>query len=376
MGAFVLSYFVKPQPPRAEIVSAREEIKSVDKIPPDPAFASRLMQGYGLALVLTQSEFSQRNADALESMRSWAKENFQRDSSFLHPVTLSPLEEPRQTVIDCLVFNLFSGPRYTLERAAGDFIHDRIQDYHQSKPYQSFRNNYYEVFGVNSESIRLLARYQQERAKRAVDVLLCAFYWLVVGIALAVAYLFWKPLEPVKGQRMLGYTWLALALFYLGLSWTENQAHIFVSACICAAMGFYLRRPIMVTRGEDKGLDFRLLNLSDRTIAITTWITFTLLAMQIITWIHTGNRYDPDPVTLFLQSFSGDLLHDPVRTKGNIVRLLGAAWLLIGLWTSRHLKPGATTNEQFSRELASLRGPVETPVTVSRPPQRKSRAGV
>ena len=110
-----------------------------------------------------------------------------------------------------------------------------------------------------------------------------------------------------------------------------------LSALLCAAIGFYLRRPITASRGEDRGFSLRLLTLGAKSLALLWFLTITLLGIQLLSWMKTGSLSNPDPITLLIGSFTGNYFHDPLTIKRNLAHLIGLTWLAILALTMRVL---------------------------------------
>ena len=234
-----------------------------------------------------------KNAVGLESLRIWALANYQKDPSFLHPTLPQNPQEAHQGIVESFGFSLLGAPYVFLQDAATEFLKQQVAQFHESKAYIRFRCDYFDVFGLDEESALLLARYQSEKARLAVGVLLSAVYF-VVGFLVAVAMLLFSGTGTrfTREQGLLSYFWMALGLFYLILSFVQTCS-VLVSAIVCGGIGSYLRTPVVVRYGDDKGLSFRLISLSSRMLAILSWLTFSLVSIQILTWIHTGSLTTP-----------------------------------------------------------------------------------
>lgn len=317
--------------------------------------SSRVANSFTLALVLVKSEFSEKNAAGLEYLRVWAQESFQKDPSFLRPVTLNVPVEVQHSIIDSFLYNLFAGPVYLLQEQIMEFLAHRIDDFHHSRAYLSFISDYYEVFGMDQESASLLARYQSERAKSAVNVILCAGFWLLVAVGGAISIFTARPgTRTSRGQWLLAYGWLLASTLYLILAWMENQVAVMASSIICGAVGLYLFKPFKIQISEESALNLKLVTLSPQFVAIFAWISVSLVAIRLITWVKTGTLFAPDPLTLLASSWSGDFLHDPVHAKKNITRFVGSLWLLYGLWTAYYVSYDPKTSAEVERTLDSL----------------------
>ncbi|HEY9784172.1 MAG TPA: hypothetical protein V6D17_02145 [Candidatus Obscuribacterales bacterium] len=319
--------------------------------------ADRVANSFGLALVIVESEFSEKNALGLEAMRIWARENFHRDPSFLHPVSLAVPVEIHHSVFDSLLYNLVAGPLYFSQGRTMEFLRWRIAEFQKTRAYESFRSDYYDLVGLDTESALLLARYQSDRAKVAVNVILCAAFWIFVAGAGICTVIFSKPgTRSTKGQRLLSYGWLLTALLYTIIAWTQNLVPVMVSGLLCLAVGLYLRRPVLIGYGEDSGLSFRLVSLGSRVVAVCSWISLTLLAIRLLTWIKTGTLVNPDPITLLISSWTGDFLHDPLHAKRDIGKLIGLAWVLFSAWVLQYMSVDRKAYREVEAELSTLDG--------------------
>lgn len=360
--SFGLSFLYRPRPPINEIVTASQEVPSSAVFTQQASpLSARVTNSFALALVLVKSEFSEKNAIGIEALRVWAQGKFQKDPSFLHPVTLQVPIEVQHSIFDSFLYNLFAGPTYYLQEQVMELLSQRIDAFHQTRPYESFRRDYYEIFGLDSESTFLLARYQAERARSAVNVILGAGFWTLLTISGVVAFLFARHgLRSTRGQKFLAYGWLFTALLYLIIAWTQNEVATLIAALLCGGIGFYLRKPVAIRNDDEKGLSFKITTLSPRAVAIVSWISLSLLAIRVLTWIKTGNLVTPDPITLLASSWSGDFLHDPVHAKRNISRVVGIAWVLFGLWVTQYVSIDRKAYREVEEGLSSLpKRPVE-----------------
>lgn len=355
--SFALSYFHRPQPPIRELVKTSQEMPAGTHLPVTGSspMSSRVANSFTLALVLVKSEFSEKNATGLEYLRVWAQENFQRDPSFLRPVTLKVPVEVHHSIIDSFFFNIFAGPVYFLQAKVMDLLSFRIDEFHHSRAYLSFANDYYEAFGMDQESASLLARYQSERAKSAVNVILCAAFWLLVAGGGLISVLTARPgTRKSRGQWLLSYGWLLVAALYFVVGWMENLVAVMASSVICGAIGLYLVKPFRIQVSEDSSLSLKLITPSPQFIAIVAWISVSLVAIRLITWIKTGTLFAPDPITLLASSWSGDFLHEPAHAKKNIKNFVASIWLLYGFWTAYYVSYDPKTSAEVERTLDSL----------------------
>lgn len=354
--AFATSYFAKPHEPNVEIVSYIQELPDPKKdYPKDSGLAERISRSYGLALVLVISEYTQRNAMALDSIRGWARQQFQKDAGFLHNMQFEPMATRHVSIIESVCYNLLAAPSYALQEAALNFVRDQIAAFHTTNAYLRFRSDYFDSFGLDKESALLLARYQSDKARLAVDVLLSSAFWLAVFIIGAILALRAKPgVRSTRAQRVLAYFWVIMAVYYLCSAWSQNQVVLLISAWVCGWIGFYIRRPLAISLGDDKGLSFKLLTPSRSLVALAYWITFSLIAIQVMTWIKSGTLISPDPITLLISSFSGNFLYDPISAKKTISQVVGIIWIVVSLWVFREITVGLPSAE-VEQELASLK---------------------
>jgi hypothetical protein len=346
--SFLMAYFVKPHPFQADIVLPENSVAK-PSAPGTHSLADRVAKSCNLALVLVRSEYSETNANALESLRNWASKNFQRDPNFLHPPSLETQGELNQSIIDSFSYSMLASLHSLFEGQIAGFLRARIDDFHHSEPYATFSNDYNQLFGKDADSATLLARYQSGRARQAIDPLLGAMFWVVMLCVSAVIFFRGKfDSRAGKGQSILAYTWIALALFYIVSGWIQNQVPILISAIICGGIGLYVWRPIKISYGENRGLSFELLRIPRRTLVLLYWITVSMLLIRIVSWIKTGTLLAPDPITLIISALTGDFLHDPADIKRNIDRFIGAVWTLFSLWTILQL--AEEPEEEFDQE--------------------------
>ena len=90
--------------------------------------------------------------------------------------------------------------------------------------------------------------------------------------------------------------------------WVHNDISVLVSSIVCVLAGLYLRRPIAISFSEDQRLNLRLLVPTKQVLVVCTWATFSLVAVQMLTWMHTGSMSAPDPITLMISSLTGDFV--------------------------------------------------------------------
>ncbi len=114
-AAAIMSFFTKSHRPNMELVTPRQELPGYfETYPGDTGLADRVSKSYGLALVLVRSQYSQKNAVALASLRAWARQRFQQQPDFLHPLSIEPVDPTRHNFIGACAYNLFSPLQYWL----------------------------------------------------------------------------------------------------------------------------------------------------------------------------------------------------------------------------------------------------------------------
>ena len=354
--SFAMSYWVRPHDPKVDIVSAQQELPDPRKeYPIDSGLEKRISTSYGLALVLVISEYSQRNAFALESLRAWALQHFQKDPGFLHNVHVDTSPNKHVSIIESLCYNLFAVPSTAVQEVALNFVRDQIADFHTTKAYLRFRSDYFDSFGLDRESAALLARYESDRARLAVDVLISSAFWVlafVFGAALALRTK--AGVRSIRSQKILSYFWILMGFYYMCSAWSQNQVVLLVSAWICGWIGIYLLRPVVLRLDGDKGVSLSILSPSRSLMAVAYWITFTLIAIQVLTWVRTGTLISPDPLSLLISSFSGNFLYDPTSAKRTVAHVAGLAWIAVSLFVIHRITVAVPTAE-VELELASFK---------------------
>jgi hypothetical protein len=357
--AALLAYFVKPQAPMSELVSPKQELPNYQMhLPGDTTLANRVTKSYGIALVLVSTPFTQKNVIALDSIRSWAREKFQTEPDFLHPVALEPINERRHTFIEAFTYNLFTAPRYMLEDLAGQFLQGQIARFHDTRAYASFRQSYFDLFGWDADAAALLARYQSDKALLAEPVVLWAAFWFAALAAAAVYLIRSKRSQTyMRLQTVLYSTWFLLAFGYIARAWIENRVSVLCSAVICAAIALYLKYPFTIKVESTSGqviLKTRLLDVTQ--IVLAAWLSYSLFAIQVFTWTKTSAMDDPDPLTLLICCISGNFVHDPFMTKKIVARVVALVWLFVSIWAARQTL--AQDQIEAEEKLASLNNPL------------------
>ncbi|MDZ4835244.1 MAG: hypothetical protein SGJ27_15820 [Candidatus Melainabacteria bacterium] len=350
--AAFLSYFSKYVPDLTPTVDPRYETNAPElQTQPNPQFADKLIAS-NIAMVLIHSDFSDENAVALDSLRTWAKSRFSEDIKYLHPVSVQN-DERQNTVFSAFLVNLFGPERGLMERGIKHFLGWRIDEFHNTEAYESFRVDYYELFGVDPEAATLLTRYQEERAKLATETITGFLFVMLATVSCAV-YFFTSRQWISKARLTLSYAWFSGAALYLACGWYSNEVSFVVSAVVSALIGLYLRYPIRVSFDEAGYLDVRNIDLSTKLVAGLSWVSFTLVGIQMLTWVKTGSLINPDPITLLISSVTGNFLHEPTVIKRHILHAIGLAWLASTLSTMYVLKRGVAATPDLEAQLANL----------------------
>jgi len=354
VAAAVMAFFVKPSPDVTPMVDQAAELSAPElKVTQGGRFPARVMQPK-LALVLIQSEFSKGNADALEALRSWAKERFSEDRTFLHPVAVTRTE-PHQTIFDSMCHNLFAPGRYWIEKRVMNFLRWRINEYQDTNEYQAFRVDFYELFGAETDAALLLCGYQEDRARQAVSIFMAAGCLFVLSCA-ALAMALRQGTSPLfsRGRRLLCYGWFALSMFYAVVAWSSNDVASLMATLVSMSVAGYLVCPFHVAVEEDRRLTLIPYDLSPRVVAFLTWTSLTLLGVHLLTWIKSGNLAEPDPVTLLFSGLYGDFLHDPDSAKKLLSSVLGVMWLLGSAWMVHIWWRSGDRTRDFDRQIRTL----------------------
>src|SRR5579885_2389807 len=254
----LLSYFVKYSPDVAPIVDPSYETSAPElQSSPNPKFRDKVVSS-NIGIILMYSDFSGKNATALESVRTWAKERFIEDPMFLHPASLR-YSEHHDNVLSALFYNLFAPVRTVLDRSIKSWLRWRIDEFHQTDAYQSFRLDYYDLFGVDPEAATLLARYQEERAKESIEIIAALFYITVAIIGGIAIYLRLCRTNWIsRGRLTLSYAWYVAAILYFALAWQSSEVSFLASAVIAFVAASYLRRPLSISFDEVGFLEVRL----------------------------------------------------------------------------------------------------------------------
>ena len=354
--ASLLSYFVKPHAPLTELVTPDQEFPGYEaQYPGDNSLEKRVINSYGLAFVLFETPYSGANVRALENVRSWARENYQAAPDFLHPVSIKPEAEPNDTVIGALGYNLFASLRYAAEGIVGNILRNRIEDFHETTAYNSFNLAFFEVYGKDAESATLLARYQSDKAKSAIDLVIWAAGWMLGGFV-GLTYLAFSPRRQRfdRIRQLLVAFWGTVAASYAIGAWMSNSIPAFTSAIVAAAVALFFCKPFILLTREDSSLKVFFITLSSRWIALSVWASYSAIAILVLTWIRCSLPDTSDPVTLLLSALSGNFLYDPEEGKRIVARVLGALWVCVSIWAFVQRDKDARISDELEAGLASL----------------------
>ena len=356
LTASFLSFFVKPHASLGELVTPDQELIGFEAtMPGNSELAKRVTNSFGLAMVMINSPYTGKNVQALENVRSWAQSRFQSSPDFLHPVSIRQDQEPNDTVVGAFGYNLFAGVRYSMESVVGTFLRSRIADFHDEPAYNSFSEAYFETYGKDSEAATLLARYQSDKAKSAIDVILWTVAWSI-SLAGSLFYIAFSPRRQRfdRIRQSLALCWALVATAYGTCAWMANSIPSFMSALLAACASMYFLKPFVLLTRQDSSLKVYFITLSSRWIAYSVWASYSLLAITVLTWIRCSTPEHADPVSLLLSGLSGNFLSDPEDGKRLVARALGIVWVLISVWSFFQKDKDATVADQLEAELKSL----------------------
>lgn len=335
--ACLLTYFVKPKSPDLVFVTPKQELPTYQpRHPGDTSLKDRIVRSYELAMIILQTPYMQKNFKALESIRQWARDRFAEHPDFLHPAVI---EQPRQnhdTVFGAFGFHVFAPLHYFAQEQAAHLVRWRISQFHETYPYQTFRAAYFDLFGWDSESALLLSIYQNDRAKTAIDALLWAVAW-TAGITAAGFYLIRlrKKEFYIALQRVTASVWAALSLNYFLQAWATEQASSVLSFIVSASISAYLFNPVAVVYHQEAARRLTRIRLSPSWISLAAWLTVSILAIQVLTWIRHSAPGSTDPITMLIGAVTGNFVHDPIHGKRWVTIVAAAAWVAAGLWAWR-----------------------------------------
>jgi hypothetical protein len=332
----LLTFFVKARPDETVFVSPRQELPNYTAQYPDTTLRDRIVKTYDLALILVQSPYMQKNFNALECIRRWARDNFAEHPDFLHPVVLSVKEANHDTVFGAFGHNLFSAPHEFLESIASAVVRARVQNFHQSNAYSTFRTAFFDFFGWYGESAVLLARYENDRAKIGADAFIWGTAWAAGAVGAAI-YLFRNRKKAFFDavRKVTAGTWTILALAYFLQAWQTERASSLLSTFFATATALYLYIPVAIIHHEEAGRRLARIRFTPNWTALAAWLTVSFLAIQVLTWIRHSATGATDPITMLVGALSGNFVHDPAQAKRSITVLTGVLWLAFSYWAYR-----------------------------------------
>jgi len=363
---FGLSYFGRAKEPILELVTPAQMLPTAKfAFPGDTSFGERVVNRSLFAVILHRSEYSGDNANALESVRSWAANEFQQNPRFLHPVIL-PKPVASSTFLNASAYNVLAVPYYLSTQAVAGFLSTSIDNYCQSGSFQAFADDYYELLGKDGEAATLLARYQSERGKSAINPLLSLLYFL---FAFALAPLTMRPFKklalhwraPFGGDgataaARFAYFLTCLASFYFAQAVLAEStaAQSILAGITCSALALYVLFPVQIFADTQEVLTLRH-TMSSRRIMVFAWVVVSLLCIQFLTWLKQGVLTDPDPLTLLICSFSGDFIHEPMAVKHFLATAIGIAWSCSFAFMLRILaRRGSESTKEVQKKLEAL----------------------
>ncbi|MBS2008552.1 MAG: hypothetical protein JST01_16005 [Cyanobacteria bacterium SZAS TMP-1] len=366
---FGLSYFGRVREPLLELVAPAKMLPGAKfGFPGDTAFGERVVKNSPFALILHHSEYSNANANALEAVRSWAASEFHQDPRFLHPVIL-PKPVASSTFLNATAYNVLAVPYYVSAQAIGGFLSSRIDTFSTSPAFQSFAADYYDLLGKDGEAAVLLARYQSERAKAAINPFLSLLYFIlafafspVVTRPFRKIALAWRaPFGPegASAAAVFSYFLTCLSTFYFSQAVLveSSAAQSILAGITCGALALYALLPVQIIVDEKEVLTLRH-TMSNRRLLVFSWVVLTLFCVQFLTWLKQGVLTDPDPLTLLICGFSGDFLHEPMAVKHFLATAIGLAWSVSFAFMLRTLaRRGSESTKEIQKKLAALNLP-------------------
>lgn len=336
----VLAIFVKPKEKVRTLANADAIMAGASTSGLwDTRFANKVMNTVFFALVLTSDEYTGQNADALEALRSWAAREFHSDPRFLHPVVI-PTPVANSTYLNAGVYNLFAGPYYGAQSLVCDYLTARIDAYSKSRSFKAFTENCFEFFGHEPEAAAMLARYQSDRAKAAINPILSAIYFLAIlafsplGVRplRKKAEIWRRPLGPTEVEgaplaALIAYALISIAGFYFAQSVVlEGLAgQSLLAAFVALVAGLYVLFPLSVLVDSQNVMTLRSA-LSKRSMLTIAFVMGSLLTIQALNWLKQGSLAAPDPLSLVLSSFTGDFIHEPAQAKKLLASTIAVVW--------------------------------------------------
>jgi hypothetical protein len=337
LGCSLFAYFSKPKATLLSFGSPKDLLPTFEeRFPGDTRLSDRVIKSYALAMVLVQTPFTQNNVTSLEMIREWSRDQFQRHPDFLHPVSVIVDHEKRDTVFGAVGYTILAPVKFWLAEQSAYLLRMRINNFHGSSAFRSFSKAYFDFFGKDSDSATLLTLYESERARQAVDVLPWFALWLC-SLSVSAVLLFRARQHNffLALQRVLSGAWLLVGIEYLFQSWDGGQLSTLVSGVIAMLIAAYLMKPFIFATHQEGGQQLLFIRLAPRWVALSFWLTMSVFAVQILTWVRTGLPNASDPVTLLLCSASGNFVHEPVAGKRLITNVVACIWVLCSFWSWR-----------------------------------------
>jgi hypothetical protein len=247
--------------------------------------------------------------------------------------------ENRDTVFGAVGYNLFAGLHSWAQEQLAPLVKWRIDDFHGTYAYQTFRVAYFDFFGWDADAAILLSLYQNDRAKAALDVILWTGAWIAWGAA-ALAYLYKNRKTAYFSalQNVIASSWAMLALAYFIQCWATEQASSVISMVFAASVSAYLFMPFAMVSHEEGGSRLARIRFTRNWIALAFWLTVSFFAIQVLTWIRHSAPGAADPITMLLDAFTGNFVHDPIHGKRWVTIVTAAIWAVAGIWTWRQRK--------------------------------------
>lgn len=372
---FSLAYFVKAKEPILQIVSPDKIMSSAVSLPnsTDSKFAEMVMNSSSYAVFLCRSEYSSGNANSLEALRGWAAQQFHNDPRFLHPVIL-PKATASSTFINSTANCLFAAPYYFASQAAAGMLSKRVDSYCDSESFRVFKRDFAGLFGSDAEAATLLARYQSDRARTAINPLLSVLLWLVTAVLSPFlvrpfmrAATFWRAPFMAGSEQNSGCKTISAAAYFsyfvsaLSVHYTAQAlvvettvAASAIAAIVCGAAALYVLFPLKVFVDNDEVLLLRS-TITTRSVVISAWLFLSVLSIQMLTWIKQGVLTEPDPISLLISSFTGDFIHDPLTAKRWISTAIAVSWTASFVFILKILsRRGTESSREVTKKLAGL----------------------
>jgi hypothetical protein len=321
------------------------------------------MKSSSWGVVLLRSEYSNGNANALEAVRSWAAEQFHRDPRFLHPVVL-PKASNNSTFLNASAYSLFAAPYFALSDIASTWMGRQIERASASAQFAAFRDDYVGLFGSGSESATLLARYQADRARSAVNPVLSICYLFIAALLMplgsgrlrALAARWRIGQDGYEAAAVFSYFVFVLALGYFAQAVIveSTAAWSLAAALVSLICGLFVLFPIRVFVDTQEVLLLRS-NMDDREIKIFGWLFMSVLMVQALTWLKQGQLTEPDPITLIISALTGDFIHEHLVVKRALASGLAVLWSLSFAYILSLLsRRGTDSSKEVAKKLAAL----------------------